>query len=119
MQVIDGNSEGYDGKSMDLYGLGTLLYVLLSGTVPFYDKDEMNMLVKIKTGKWEFHDAKWQSVSAGPKEIITKLMRLDPSKRISLEEALEHEWACASQTSTEAQDAELNPMLSALRVNIK
>ena len=119
VQVIEGSVTGYDGKSMDLYGLGTLLYVLLSGTVPFYDKDEMCMFNKIRTGTWEFHDAKWQSVHDGAKEIITELMRLNPSMRMSLEDALDHEWARTSQSSTANEDEDLHPMLSALRVNVK
>ena len=126
LNVFDGNTEGYAGKNMDMYGLGTLLYILLSGTVPFHDKDEMELFRKIKTGTWEFYDAIWKSVSDEAKSVTAALMEVEPRERMTLEEALAHPWTntprepgaeAAREESPLKDDKELFPQISNLRVS--
>ena len=124
LNVFDGKIEGYEGKNMYMYGLGTLLYILLSGTVPFHDKDEMELFIKIKNGTWDFYDAIWKSISDEAKGVTAALMEVDPRKRMTLEEALEHPWADApleaqkpKEESPSKDDKDLFPQISNLRVS--
>ena len=55
-----------------------VLYILLSGTPPFYDEDNFVLFDKIKKGEWSFNAPSWETISDGPKDIIRKLLVVDP-----------------------------------------
>lgn len=81
----------YDTKC-DLWSVGVILFLLLGGYLPFDDDDEDKVFERTRNGQYFFHPAYWKLVSKGAKGLVTKLLTVNPNKRISASEALEHEW---------------------------
>lgn len=78
-------------KSADLWSLGCVLYFLVEGNSPFQDSNTMRMNMKIRQGKFEFGD-NWSSVSESLKDLISKLIKVEPSERLSCADVLSHPW---------------------------
>lgn len=80
--------EGY-GKEVDLWALGVILYLLVSGTAPF--PMEIESLQVCRKGKYYF-GKEFEQVSAAAKDLISKLLVRDPKKRLTADKVLEHEF---------------------------
>ena len=76
----------------DLWSLGCIAYALLSGSLPFDDDDQQEIIRQTIHKPLEFDLPCWKSVSLQAKDLITNLLLKDPIKRISLENALAHPW---------------------------
>jgi calcium/calmodulin-dependent protein kinase I len=87
----DDNGTPY-GKGSDLWSLGVLLYVILSGCSPFSADEEELLLKQVAEAKYEFFENEWKNVSANAKDIITRLLVVDPAKRLTMPELLQHPW---------------------------
>ncbi|XP_034237589.1 phosphorylase b kinase gamma catalytic chain, skeletal muscle/heart isoform isoform X3 [Thrips palmi] len=83
------DAEGYD-LAIDLWACGVIMYTLLVGCPPFWHRKQMVMLRNIMEGKYSFTSPEWADISEPPKDLIRKLLVVDPKKRISIDEALEH-----------------------------
>ncbi|CAI5532752.1 unnamed protein product [Closterium sp. Naga37s-1] len=84
--------EVYDEKygfGADVWGAGVSLYVMLSGIPPFWESTNRSLEQAIRSKKVSFKHWKWVDVSAEAKELITRMLEKDPSKRITAQEALE------------------------------
>ncbi|CAE7414961.1 CPK3 [Symbiodinium microadriaticum] len=75
----------------DLWSLGVIVYILLSGCMPFAGS-EQHQIVCIMSGMYDMEDEEWTPVSAAAKDFVRKLLVVDPAKRMSADEALAHEW---------------------------
>jgi len=87
----DDNGTPY-GMGSDLWSLGVLLYVILSGCSPFSAEEEELLLKQVAEAKYEFFENEWKAVSADAKDIITRLLVVDPAKRLTMSELLVHPW---------------------------
>ncbi len=87
-EVIKGS---YDNKC-DLWSLGVILYILLSGDPPFIGNDDSDTFRLIKMGGHKYEDSQWENVSTQAKNLVDRLLTIDPKKRISAEEALMDPW---------------------------
>lgn len=76
------------GTACDMWSVGVVVYILLSGTMPFSIKSYKHVL----TGNFEFPDDRWATVSPGAKDLIRKLLIVDPEKRYTADMALGHDW---------------------------
>eukprot|EP01016_Furgasonia_blochmanni_P037307 TRINITY_DN4373_c0_g2_i1.p1 TRINITY_DN4373_c0_g2~~TRINITY_DN4373_c0_g2_i1.p1 ORF type:complete len:352 (-),score=53.59 TRINITY_DN4373_c0_g2_i1:15-989(-) len=83
--------ENYDEKC-DCWSLGVIMYVLLSGSPPFFGSSHHDYYEAAKRGEIDLDSAVWQTVSAKAKDLIKKLLTVDPAMRISVSEALRHPW---------------------------
>jgi len=65
-------------KECDCWSLGVIMYILLSGREPFYAGSLNEVYTKIRNGKYDFADEEWQSVSSHAKDLISKLLTVNP-----------------------------------------
>ena len=79
-------------KKCDIWSCGVLMYVLLSGHFPFFAETEKEITKKILSGKFEFNKKYFKNISNKAKDLISKCLIYDKNKRISVEEALKHEF---------------------------
>jgi calcium-dependent protein kinase len=87
-QVIQGQ---YTEKC-DLWSVGVITYILLSGKRPFDAESDNEVRAKILEGKYSMEGFEWDNVSTDAKEFIAALLEYYPEKRLSTEEALESPW---------------------------
>eukprot|EP00794_Sanderia_malayensis_P014081 gene14081-15550_t len=85
------DAPGY-GKEIDLWACGVILYTLLVGFAPFWHRRQVTMIKRITEGKYKFGSPEWDDISEGPKDLIRKLLVVDPLQRITAEQALQHPW---------------------------
>mmetsp|Transcript_40731 Transcript_40731/g.47367 ORF Transcript_40731/g.47367 Transcript_40731/m.47367 type:complete len:326 (-) Transcript_40731:111-1088(-) len=90
-EIIDNEGKGYD-LSVDCWSLGIIMYIMLCGYPPFFNEDDTVLFESIKSGKFEFPSPHWDDISDSAKDLISKLLVLDPSKRLTAEKILEHPW---------------------------
>jgi len=83
--------KGY-GRKVDLWSLGCIMHLLLRGVLPFDGHTKDEVVEKTLNKKLDLTHPKWDRVSKSAKDLIFKLLIKDPNQRISLQEALKHEW---------------------------
>ena len=81
----------YDEKC-DLWSIGVILYILLTGRPPFDGNDDDEILENVKKGVYDKWAYPFPLLSSHAKDLIFKLLQYDPKKRLSAEEAIEHRW---------------------------
>lgn len=66
------------------------MYILLCGFPPFYSNHGLaispGMKKRIRTGQFDFPNPEWESVSVAAKDLIKKMLTIDPSLRPTIEE---------------------------------
>eukprot|EP00581_Thalassiosira_minuscula_P004670 CAMPEP_0183746236 /NCGR_PEP_ID=MMETSP0737-20130205/66651_1 /TAXON_ID=385413 /ORGANISM="Thalassiosira miniscula, Strain CCMP1093" /LENGTH=392 /DNA_ID=CAMNT_0025981923 /DNA_START=514 /DNA_END=1692 /DNA_ORIENTATION=- len=100
------------GTKSDMWSLGVIIYILLGGYPPFTHDNNRMLFHMIRKGQFEFHEDYWGNISDDAKDLIKCLLTVDPSKRISANDALKHKWIV--QDGNVLKDSVVN--LSELRV---
>jgi len=80
------------GKPVDIWSIGCLAYLFLSGKLPFEDSNTMRLNATIKNGKFNFPAEDWAEIDEKAKEFITNLLNKEPTARPTTEQALKHPW---------------------------
>lgn len=77
-----------------MWSMGVVLFMLLGGYPPFYEPDDnqKNMYRRILIAEYEFHPDYWSNVSDEAKDLIRKLLTVDPALRINVDQVLQHPW---------------------------
>ncbi|XP_075901673.1 calcium/calmodulin-dependent protein kinase type IV [Nelusetta ayraudi] len=89
-EILRGNAYG---PEVDMWSVGVILYILLCGFEPFFDpRGDQYMYSRILNCDYEFVSPWWDDVSLNAKDLVSRLVVLDPQKRLSVQEALQHPW---------------------------
>lgn len=75
-----------------MWSMGVILYILLSGCPPFYAKGKRTTVDHVKTGSYNMELRAFKTVSDEAKDLIKKLLVMDPEDRLTPEQALDHIW---------------------------
>lgn len=97
------------GKAVDMWSLGVITYTLLCGYSPFRAENLNDLIEECRSGRIVFHERYWRDVSQDAKHFILTMLKPDPSKRVTSEEALHHKWL----TGESASDRDLLPEIRA------
>lgn len=79
-------------KAVDMWALGCVLYTMLCGFPPFYDESIKALTDKVARGQYTFLSPLWDPISDAAKDLITHLLCVDPDKRYTVDEFLNHPW---------------------------
>ncbi|XP_061443045.1 serine/threonine-protein kinase DCLK3 isoform X1 [Rhineura floridana] len=84
---------GY-GLEVDMWATGVILYILLCGFPPFrsHERDQEELFRIIQVGHYEFLSPYWDNISAAAKDLISRLLVVDPQKRYTAQQVLQHLW---------------------------
>lgn len=104
------NNLGY-GTKADIFSAGIILFVMLTGTSPFYTSKHDEILMKNKEGTIVFNEQTWKAITSEAKDLVTKMLAKNPEERISAKEALKHPWL--------QLDFAKNNILTSVQENIK
>ncbi|KKA30589.1 hypothetical protein TD95_001091 [Thielaviopsis punctulata] len=79
-------------RGVDMWALGCVLYTVLCGFPPFYDENLRTLSEKVQRGEFTFLSPWWDNISGSAKDLITHLLVVDPERRYTIEQFLEHPW---------------------------
>lgn len=83
---------GISSEATDVWASGVVLFILLSGRPPFQSKSNRDILEKSARGDYSMEGKEWEGVSEEAKDLVRKMLIVDPEKRIKCEEILAHPW---------------------------
>ncbi|KAH9947545.1 Pkinase-domain-containing protein [Amylocystis lapponica] len=85
-EIVNGHK--YCGTATDIWSCGVILYALLTGRLPFDDKNVRTLLSKVKLGKYDMPSF----VDPLAKDLLSRMLVVDVTKRISMADILAHPW---------------------------
>lgn len=109
LQVMHGTPEfvapeviSYEPVSLatDMWSIGVICYILLSGESPFQGNSDAETLALVTAAQWEFDEESFEEITDQAKIFISSLLSKNTKRRMSCEEALVHSWM-ASSVSTD------------------
>jgi len=80
------------GVPVDCWAAGVLLYIALSAQSPFYAATDIEVLKKVRDGKYDVSSGTWQQISEHAKHVVCRLMAFQAFSRASARDALALEW---------------------------
>jgi len=84
-------NESYS-EAVDMWSLGVILFILLCGFPPFYDESAAGLYAQIRTGGYVFQSPYWDGISDQAKNLVDKLLTVQPENRIRPLSVLDHPW---------------------------
>uniref|UniRef100_A0A7S1XET4 Calmodulin n=1 Tax=Compsopogon caeruleus TaxID=31354 RepID=A0A7S1XET4_9RHOD len=102
----------YNEKA-DIWSCGCILYILLSGKLPFYGDNEREELRATLAGKYDLEKHPWPTISDGAKDVVRQMLTMDPAMRPSAAMLLEHRWVRVDGT------ANSNPLADSVLIGLK
>ncbi|RCK56310.1 Serine/threonine-protein kinase srk1 [Candida viswanathii] len=89
--VYTNNSNSYS-KAVDIWSMGCVLYTIMCGFPPFYDENIEVLTDNVTKGRFTFLQPWWDEISADAKDLISKMLNINPDQRITIEEIWQHPW---------------------------
>ncbi|KAK3084612.1 hypothetical protein FSP39_016289 [Pinctada imbricata] len=95
--IIQTNKPYTYDKSCDMWSVGVILYIMLCGYPPFYSETPSRTITnemrrKIRSGHYQFPEEDWSFISEDAKDVVKRLLHVDPSCRMDINELLTHTW---------------------------
>lgn len=85
------NKEGVSFPA-DMWSLGVITHLLLTGISLFRGADDRTTLTNIKEKRWGFKEDIWQHLSSEARDFITRLLVYEQEGRMDVKAALKHPW---------------------------
>ena len=76
----------------DVWSAGVNMYILLCGFPPFGGQTDDQILKRVSVGRFSFPSPEWDNISFEAKDLISKMLNVDYSRRITAVDALQHPW---------------------------
>ncbi|XP_058714252.1 myosin light chain kinase, smooth muscle-like isoform X2 [Poecile atricapillus] len=86
--------------STDMWSVGVICYILLSGESPFQGDTDMETLSNVTAAQWDFEEEIFSEISQQAKDFISQLLQKDPRRRLPSAGALVHPWLQQPQPSS-------------------
>uniref|UniRef100_A0A8C8RA18 Serine/threonine-protein kinase n=1 Tax=Pelusios castaneus TaxID=367368 RepID=A0A8C8RA18_9SAUR len=96
-------NQGYN-RSLDMWSVGVIMYVSLSGTFPFNEDEDIND--QIQNAAFMYPPNPWRQISAGAIDLINNLLQVKMRKRYSVDKSLSHPWLQDYQTWLDLRELE-------------
>uniref|UniRef100_A0AAY4DZT2 Death-associated protein kinase 1 n=1 Tax=Denticeps clupeoides TaxID=299321 RepID=A0AAY4DZT2_9TELE len=80
------------GLEADMWSVGVITYILLSGASPFLGDNKQETLANVSAVDYDFDEEFFSSTSALAKDFIRRLLIKDPKKRMTIQDSLHHPW---------------------------
>ncbi|GAU36739.1 hypothetical protein TSUD_318380 [Trifolium subterraneum] len=80
------------GPEADLWSVGVISYIILSGAPPFWAETEEGTFAQISKGILDFESEPWPTISDSAKDLIRKMLHRNPKKRFTAQQVLCHPW---------------------------
>uniref|UniRef100_A0A8D3A7K3 Serine/threonine-protein kinase n=1 Tax=Scophthalmus maximus TaxID=52904 RepID=A0A8D3A7K3_SCOMX len=96
-------SKGYN-RSLDMWSVGVIVYVSLSGTFPFNEDEDIND--QIQNAAFMYPPAPWKDISTEATDLINNLLQVKMRKRYSVDKCLSHPWLQDYQTWLDLREFE-------------
>ncbi|XP_054792410.1 calcium and calcium/calmodulin-dependent serine/threonine-protein kinase-like isoform X1 [Prosopis cineraria] len=100
-------SQGKITNKSDMWSVGVILYILLSGYPPFIAQSNRQKQQMIMTGSFSFYEKTWKTISSSAKQLISSLLAVDPDRRPSAHELLTHPWVRGEIAKGDQMDPEI------------
>jgi len=97
------SNQGYN-RTLDMWSVGVIIYVSLSGTFPFNEDEDI--LDQIQNAEFMFPDNAWKSISNDAIDLIKHLLQVKRRRRLTVERALLHNYFKDYQTYTDLKRLE-------------
>jgi len=88
----------YDEK-VDVWSIGVIMYIMLTGTPPFDGRNMKEIISKIRLGRVQYH-REWKNISKQAQDLCQKLLTFEPASRIDMKQALNHDWLKKKENSS-------------------
>lgn len=96
-------SKGYN-RSLDMWSVGVIVYVSLSGTFPFNEDEDIND--QIQNAAFMYPPTPWKDISTEAIDLINNLLQVKMRKRYSVDKCLSHPWLQDYQTWLDLREFE-------------
>ncbi|KAM0903623.1 hypothetical protein ACQ4PT_018537 [Festuca glaucescens] len=80
------------GHEADVWSMGVMLYIFLSGVPPFWAENENAIFTAILRGEVDFVSDPWPNISDGAKDLVRKMLHINPKERLTAIQVLNHPW---------------------------
>uniref|UniRef100_A0ACD6A3U7 Uncharacterized protein n=1 Tax=Avena sativa TaxID=4498 RepID=A0ACD6A3U7_AVESA len=87
------------GPEADIWSAGVILYILLCGVPPFWAETEQGVARSILKGVLDFEREPWPRISDSAKSLVRQMLEMDPRKRLTARQVLEHPWLQDAKTA--------------------